>query len=79
MGKNPEWTVDQIRLAVEPQLEPGLTRRQRLARLARPAHLIAYQQWRNKQARRSHRKTALRRLRAHGIRISTLPSCHVRL
>jgi hypothetical protein len=68
-----------VKLAVEAQLEPGLTRQQRLRLLAKPARIIGYHQWRNRRARRFHRKTALRRLRARGIRISELPSCAIRL
>lgn len=68
-----------MKLAIEAQLEPAPTRKQRLSRLAKPARIIGYHQWRNKLARRSHRKTALRRLRARGILVSRLPKCHVRL
>ncbi len=66
----------QVRLAIEAQLEPDLTRKQRLVRLGKPARIIGYHQWRNRLARRSHRKTALRRLRARGILISKLRACH---
>jgi hypothetical protein len=69
----------QVRLAVEAQLDPALTRKQRLRLLAKPARIIGYRQWRNRLARTSHRKTALRRLRAKGVCVSRLPSCQVRL
>lgn len=69
----------QVKLAIESQLEPDLTRKQRLRRLAKPARIIGYYQWRNRSARRSHRKSAVRRLRARGILISQLRSCVCRL
>ena len=69
----------QVRLAVEAQLDPALTRKQRLRLLAKPARIIGYHQWRNRRARKYHRRTALKRLRARGIRVSQLPSCQVRL
>jgi hypothetical protein len=69
----------QVKLAIEAQLEPGLTHKQRLRRLAKPARIIGYYQWRNRAARRSHRKSALRRLRARGICVSRLPSCAIHL
>jgi hypothetical protein len=69
----------QVRLAVEAQLDPALTRKQRLRLLAKPARIIGYRQWRNRLARISHRKAALRRLREMGFCLSRLPSCQVRL
>lgn len=67
----------QVKLAVEAQLDPALTRKQRLRLLAKPARIIGYHQWRNRLARKSHRKATLRRLRAKGICVSRLPSCEV--
>jgi hypothetical protein len=69
----------QVRLAIEAQLEDGLTRRQRLSRLAHPARVIAYYQARQPASRRAHRKRRLRKLRAAGILVSKLPSCVCRL
>ena len=36
-GKNPQWTMCQVRLAVDAQLDPARTRKQRLRLLAKPA------------------------------------------
>ena len=69
----------QVKRAAEAQLKPNLSRSRRLTLLLTPARIIAYHQGRNRQARRSHRKTALRKLRARGILISKLPKCNVRL
>ena len=69
----------QVRVAIEAQLDPALSRHQRLKLLAKPARIIGYHQWRSRLARRSHRKTALKKLHARGIRLSQLPSCHMRL
>jgi hypothetical protein len=69
----------QVKLAVEAQLDPALTRRQRRKLLAKPARIIGYHQWRNRHARKCHRKAALKRLRERGILVSQLPSCQVRL
>lgn len=69
----------QVKLAVEAQLDPSLTKRQRRRLLAKPARIIGYYQWRNRHARTYHRKAALKRLRARVIRVSELPSCQVRL
>ena len=69
----------QVKLAVEAQLDPALTRKQRLRLLAKPARIIGYYQWRNRLARRCHQTSALRRLRKRGVLVSQLPSCQVRL
>ena len=69
----------QVKLAVEVQLDPSLTKSQRRKLLAKPARIIGYHQWRNRRARKCHRKSALKRLRARGILVSQLPSCQVRL
>lgn len=69
----------QVKLAVEAQLDPSLTKRQRRNFLAKPARIIGYHQWRNRRARTAHRKTALKHLRTRGILVSQLPSCQVRL
>lgn len=69
----------QIKVAVEAQLDPKLRRAQRLKLLAKPARKITYWQRRNATARRAHRKSALRKWRRRGIKISILPSCVCRL
>jgi len=69
----------QVKVAIEAQLDPALTRHQRLKLLAKPARIIGYHQWRNRLARHSHHESALRALRARGIHVSKLRSCNARL
>jgi len=72
---NSAWTICQVRLAVEVQLDEAITERERTRRLEKAWHIIQYRQERNELAERSHRRRRLRQLRDRGILISRLRKC----
>ena len=72
-------TVEQVREAAGAWFEAhSLPRGARWRRYQETAERIVYYQERNREARRSHTKTTLRRLHHMGIWLSDLPSCHPR-
>jgi hypothetical protein len=65
-----------VRRAVEAQLGPALSRRERQRRLEKVKRILEYHQTRREQAARYHSKERLKRLRSKGIYVSRLPKCH---
>jgi hypothetical protein len=76
LQKNPLGTICPVRAAVELQLDPHVSRRERLRRLDELARKIDYWQRHAEQAVRVHTKRRYRRLRALGIYVSKLPKCY---
>ena len=64
-----------MREAVEVQLDPEQTPRERARRVARVVRCTEYWRTSNARAARSHRKHRLRALHRIGIRLSTLKKC----
>lgn len=61
--------------AVEVQLDPEMPPEERRRQLRKVARKIDYWQKSRKRAERSHRKAAIRRLHAKGMRLSQLRKC----
>lgn len=78
-GEDTAFTLEQVKLATEVQMEPGVPSRERRRRLARTLEIIRYHQQRNEVARRSHTKTRLRLLAAKGIDPAAIQRCPVAL
>ena len=74
--KNPQWSVRQVRVALEAQLDPNMGPRERTRLLRRVAKKIEYWQHQADKAARSHHKQRCRQLRARGTFISKLPKCY---
>lgn len=68
-------TLEQVKRAVEVQLDPEMPLEERRRQLARAMEINEYHQRRNEAARRSHEKRRLRELEAMGIDPATLPRC----
>jgi hypothetical protein len=64
-----------VRLVVEAQLDPGLSKRERVRRLTRLVYQIEYWQRKAEKAARAHAKEGRRRLRKLGIRLSKIQKC----
>ena len=77
MGKkNPELTVCQVRMAANAMIQAcSLPPPKRHALLDKVSRQIQYYQSRNAQARRSHRKGAIRMLHRCGITRKSLRRC----
>jgi SRSO17 transposase len=78
-GEGTAFTLEQVKLATEVQMEPGVPSPERRRRLARALEIIRYHQKRNEVARRSHTKTRLRLLAAKGIDPAAIERCPVAL
>lgn len=78
-GEAAQFTLEQIKLATEVQLEPGVPPAERQRRLTRALEVIRYHQRRNEVARRSHTKTRLRLLEEKGIDLAEMARCPVAL
>jgi SRSO17 transposase len=69
-------TVEQVRAAANCWLaSAGLPRRERQKSFEKELRRQQYHRRRNEQARRSHTKTRLAKLRAKGIHIADIPTC----
>lgn len=73
------FTLEQVKLAVEVQLDHAMPAAERHRRLARTFEIILYHQRRNETARRSHTKTRLKRLAEAGIDMDRVSRCSVTL
>ena len=75
-GKNPEWTVPQVHLAISCQLSARLLQGAvSSALLKQIATTLNYQQKRNAAARVSHTKRTIHDLQQLGIDLKTVPLC----
>lgn len=75
-GKNPQWSIRQVRVAIEAQLDAGMPPRERNRKLRHIADNIQYWQRTAAKAERAHRKRNLRHLRKIGLCISKLRKCY---
>lgn len=66
-------------MAIECQLDPTLSRRERNKRIEKVRKKILYWQRRNQEAKRSHRKRRLRQLREAGIDLRKTKRCPMKI
>ena len=74
-GENPDWTICQVRKAIEAQLDPGISEHERTRRLHKLLEKIQYWQTHNTLAAVSHRKQRCQVLKRLGIDLSKLTKC----
>ena len=65
----------QVSVALNAQLDPGCSAKERKRRLMKVAHKIEYWQRKAAKAARCHRKRRLKLLKKLGIRISLITKC----
>jgi len=78
-GPDAEFTLEQVKQAVEVQLDAEMPPEERRRQLARRLEIIRYYQRRNEAARRSHAKTRLRLLAEAGVAMDQVHRCPVAL
>lgn len=78
-GDDGKFTLEQVKLAVEVQLDPEMPPEERRRKLGRTFEIIRYYQRRNEASRRSHEKKRLRQLADIGITVDTARRCPVAL